>query len=510
MKIEINNQFKQALFLLEEKGKNLILTGRAGTGKSTFLDYFYENTQKQFVLLAPTGVAAVNIGGQTIHSFFRFKPGVVIEEAEKLGEKAKKSSFYKGIDLLIIDEISMVRADLLDCIDIFLKRARKSTLPFGGVQILFIGDLYQLPPVVKGEEKKVLEKIYATPYFFSAKVMEELSAEFIEFEKIYRQRDEEFINLLNSIRNKSIDETMINYLNSRVGIKAEDESFYIYLTPRNQQADEINQKNLDCLSGQTRIFQADIKGDFSEDYFPADVELKLKVGARVMFLNNDTNDRWINGSLGWVKKISDDFVKVKLDEGEMVEVEPFTWVINESYFDEKERKIKRREIGSFTQIPLSLAWAITIHKSQGKTFDKVILDIGKGIFSHGQVYVALSRCRSFTGLILKQPIKKGHIWLDRRVIKFLTNFQYQKAEEVISFEEKLALVKEAIKKKKRLQILYLKAKDEKSRRQILPKKVYQTEFNGYPYTAIDAYCFLRKEVRVFNLKRILKITVVED
>ncbi|MFN4212852.1 MAG: ATP-binding domain-containing protein, partial [Microgenomates group bacterium] len=211
-----------------------------------------------------------------------------------------------------------------------------------------------------------------------------------------------------------------------------------------------------------------------------------------------------------VPKLGRDYVEVFLDEGEVVEVEPYLWEILESFYDEKEKMIKRRRIGSFLQIPLQLAWAITIHKSQGKTFDKVIVDIGKGTFTHGQIYVALSRCRSFEGLILKKPIEKKHIWLDRRVIKFITQYQYKKSHEKMSVDDKFSLIKKAIREKKKLEIVYLKAKDEKSRRMSLPKKIYETEYNGYPYTAIEAYCFLRKEERVFNLKKILEIKIVEE
>ncbi len=508
MKIEINAQFQKALGILEH-GKNLILTGRAGTGKSTFLHYFCHKTRKQFALLAPTGVAAVNIGGQTIHSFFKFKPGVTLEEAENSGRKCQRNKLYQNLELLIIDEISMVRCDLLDCVDIFLKTARKNNSPFGGVQIFFVGDLYQLPPVATNSEMKSVSIIYETPYFFSSAVMRHLSAEFIEFEKIYRQKQQEFIDLLNGIRNNTITDEMLKRLNSRFLPDFDEEKHpdYICLVTRNIQADRLNKKNLDNLAGNPQSYIASVEGSFSPEFYPAPLNLTLKKGARVMLLNNDSKGRWINGSLGWVERLETESIRVMLDEGGRFNVEPCLWEIFESFFDEKEKIIKRRTVGSFLQIPVQLAWAITIHKSQGKTFDKVIVDIGGGTFSPGQVYVALSRCSNFEGLVLKKPIEKKHIWLDRRVVKFITQYQYQKSEQQISTEDKISLIEKAIREKRKLRIVYLKSTDEKSCRTILPERVYEAEYNGRIFTAVEAYCFLRKRERVFNLKKILEIDV---
>lgn len=510
MDIEINEKFKKVIELLES-GKSLILTGRAGTGKSTFLRYFCENTKKQFVLLAPTGVSAVNIGGQTIHSFFKFKPNVTFEEAEKIAEELSEKEIYRKIELMIIDEISMVRADLLDCIDIFLKKIRKNKNPFGGIQVLFVGDLYQLPPVIENKEENIFKKLYETPYFFSSKIMKNFSPEFIELEKIYRQKEQEFINLLNAIRNKTVTEEMIKKLNERYipNFDEEKNPDYIYLTTRNKQADEINERNLSKLPGETFIYLAEIKGNFNPEYYPTEKNLKLKKKARIMLLNNDSLSRWINGSLGWVKDLSDDYIEVTLDDGKEVIVEPYCWEINELYYDEKENAIKKRTIGSFLQLPVQLAWAITIHKSQGKTFEKAVVDIGKGVFAPGQVYVALSRCKTFDGLILKRPIEKKHIFLDKRVVKFLTEYQYKKSEEEISIEERIELIKRAIKENKKIKITYLKSTDKKTKRVIKPIKVHNTEFNGKPYIALKGYCYLRKEERIFNLKKILEIEIIE-
>jgi ATP-dependent DNA helicase PIF1 len=508
MKIEVNEAFQKAIDFINQ-GKNVFITGRAGTGKSTFLQYLCQNIKKNYVLLAPTGVAAVNIGGQTIHSFFRFKPGITVDEAEKRGKKTK-SEIYKKLALLIIDEISMVRADLFDCVDVFLRKSRQNEKPFGGVQLLLIGDLYQLPPVVKKNESG-FSSFYQSSYFFSSKVMDNLDLFLIEFEKIYRQKDEEFINILNRIRNKDLDEEILEKLNKQYQEDFDEEKYrdYIFLTTRNDQAEAINFNNLEKLPGKAYTFEAEINGEIEEELYPADVFLTLKKGARVMFLNNDSRDRWINGSLGWVVSVSKEKVVVRVDDSGVEEVEPYTWEIIENYFDEKQKKIKKKTIGYFSQYPLKLSWAITIHKSQGKTFDKVVIDIGRGSFTPGQVYVALSRCRSLSGIVLKQPIKKKHIWSDWKVRQFLTNFQYKKSEEIISFDEKLALIKKAVKNKEKLEIVYLKAKDEKSKRVILPKKIYQADFQGHSFWAVEGYCFLREEERVFNVKRIVEIRVVK-
>ena len=253
------------------------------------------------------------------------------------------------------------------------------------------------------------------------------------------------------------------------------------------------------------IFTAESDGEFERNLHPAEEILILKKGARVMFLNNDKFNRWINGSLGWVKKINKEKIIVAVDGGGEEEVEQYTWEINENYFDQEIKIIKRRTIGSFTQVPLKLSWAITIHKSQGKTFDKVVIDIGRGTFTSGQAYVALSRCRSFEGIVLKAPLKKNHIWLDWRVMQFLTNFQYKLAKKELSDEKKELLIRQAIEKKQKIEIIYLKAKDEKSKRIILPKKLQMEEYNGHDYLALTAYCFLRTGERIFNVKRIIQI-----
>jgi ATP-dependent DNA helicase PIF1 len=431
MSLEINEHFAQAINTLENTRKHVFVTGKAGTGKSTLLTYFRGTTKKNHVVLASTGAAAVNISGQTIHSFFHFTPGVTIDEAKKLGNSHKNIKLYQKLEMIVVDEVSMVRADLLDCVDIFLREVKSTGEPFGGVQMALFGDLYQLPPVVNRDEQEIFSKLYPSPYFFDADSFQRISKydefyEKIELEKIYRQSEQEFIQLLNSIRNKQVNYSHLTSLNKRIS----DEVLtgdYIYLVSTNKQADEINKQNLDKLSGEIKTYTGEIEGNFEGRSLPTEFELTLRVNSRVMFLNNDPEERWINGTLGEILGFYEDesnsnepILEVRKDDGEVVEVHPFTWTNYKSVLNEQTGKIEREAVGSYTQIPLKLAWAITIHKSQGKTFDKVIIDIGWGTFASGQVYVALSRCKTFEGIILKRPIQHKHILLDDRIKDFFS------------------------------------------------------------------------------------------
>lgn len=525
--LDFNPQFQKALDLLENSGKHIFITGRAGTGKSTLLQYFRDHTKKNIVVLAPTGVAAVNIEGQTIHSFFRFKPGVTLKEARGAAKKCEKMKIFHKLECVVIDEISMVRADLLDCVNEFLKTIRKNKLAFGGVQMIFFGDLYQLPPVVTSSDREIFRTVYASPYFFDAKVASCLlhdssSFEFLELEKIYRQSDPKFIELLNSIRNKSFTEEHIAAFNRRFipetnGNKsglcpnrssAMQNEGGICLTSTNAQADEINFLNLQKLKTKSKKYQGEIEGKFEIKDLPTDLELVLKPGARAMLLNNDRAGRWINGTLGTIVSCTENYVEVKLDNGEIYEVGHYMWEMLRFNYNVSARAIEKETVGSFTQIPLRLAWAVTIHKAQGKTFEKVTIDVGRGTFAPGQMYVALSRGTCLEGLTLKQPLKKSHVMTDWRVSKFLTNFQYAISEKSISKEDKIALIKKAIIEKNKLQITYLKAKDEKSRREILPLKVELMEFKGYEFMGVEAFCFTRGESRVFRVEKILEMKIV--
>ncbi|MFH1856330.1 MAG: AAA family ATPase [Candidatus Omnitrophota bacterium] len=513
--IDINSQFQKALDLMADTGKSVFITGKAGTGKSTLLDYYRRTAQKKLVVLAPTGVAALNVFGETIHSFFKFKPNITLRKVKKLS--TEKSKIYKSLDSIIIDEVSMLRADLLDCIDKFLRlNGKHSKQTFGGLQMIFIGDLYQLPPVVIGREKEIFKKQYNNAYFFEANALKDFPFEFVELETVYRQKDENFIELLNAIRNNSVTEEHFSMLNKRANIDlpSENSGFCICLTTTNKTAAEINKQRLDELKAKIYSYPADIMGDFQENSYPADNELNISINSQVMLLNNDTRGRWVNGSIGSLKKIKydeekeTDVIYVEFPGGDIEEVLPVTWEIFHFAYNEKNNEITTENVGSFSQYPLKLAWAVTIHKSQGKTFDKVIIDMGKGAFACGQTYVALSRCTSFDGIFLKKPIKKSDIRMDFNIVRFLTGCQYSLSERDMPLEEKMELISHAIKEKLSLEITYLKANDTKSRRVIKPFFVGERVYQDKTFTGVEAYCDKRSENRVFRVDRILEMKII--
>jgi ATP-dependent DNA helicase PIF1 len=513
--IDINPEFARAIDVMDNTDKSLFITGKAGTGKSTLLHYFCNNTKKKPVVLAPTGVAALNVKGQTIHSFFNFYVDVTPEKIAKKKTKPKNARLYKKLRTIIIDEVSMVRADLLDCIDIFLRLyGPESKKPFGGVQMVFVGDLYQLPPVVSGAEKDIFNGHYATPYFFSAHIMNHLKLEMIELEKVYRQKDEAFVGLLNRIRNNSVEPDDIEHLNSRFieGKQPEEGDFYINLTTTNKKSDEINDEHLNALKGKIHTSTAVLEGKFGKEYFPTATELQFKIGAQIMLLNNDQRKRWVNGSIGVIEAIrknedGEEYINVRLhDSDRLVSVEKFEWEVFSFSFDGEQ--IVSEPVGTFTQYPFRLAWAITIHKSQGKTFDKVVIDIGRGTFVAGQMYVALSRCTSFEGIILKTPIKPQNIRTDYRIFKFLTGYQYKKAAEEFSQQDKITLLEKAIHNKEKLTMTYLKANDTKSTRVIMPLTVGEEDYRGKKFPGLRAFCTKHNEERMFHVGRILKLEKV--
>lgn len=422
--IELNEKFSTAFKLLEETNKNVFITGCAGTGKSTFLKYFRKTTNKNIVVLAPTGVAAINVQGQTIHSFFYFKPDVTSDSVSLIKLRKQKRELFKQIDLIIIDEISMVRSDLLDCIDAFLQlHGRYEGVAFGGVQMVFIGDLYQLPPVVTSFERNIFRDVYASPYFFDAKAFSLLNMRTVELDQIYRQEESEFIDILSAIRNKSITKGQLHTLNQRClpNFVPGKNDLYIYLTPTNAQADEINRRKLSELPGDLFSSEGTVTGAFEQKNLPTHLKLELKVGAQLMLLNNDPEGRWMNGTVASLVGIDREelSITIELEDKRRFDIVPFTWEMFRFTYNETIGSLESETVGSFTQFPLRLAWAVTIHKSQGKTFSKMILDIGAGSFSHGQTYVALSRCTTFKGLVLKKPILYQHILLDHRVVDFM-------------------------------------------------------------------------------------------
>ena len=422
--IDLNDQFQRALEMMEHSSKNLFITGRVGTGISTLLEYFRNITNKKVAVLAPTGVAALNVHGQTIHSFFGFKPDITLEKVRKRRSNPTIPSVYQKLDMIIIDEVSMVRADLLDCVDKFLRlNGPKIDAPFGGLQMIFIGDLYQLPPVINNTERESYKSVYMTPYFYGARVFNSFKMELIELKKVYRQQDSNFIHILNAIRNNSVEDEDLESLNRRYlpDFEPVPGDFYIYLTTTNAMARQINDSELAKLETEAYTFTAEIEGKFGNEYMPTAVELQVKVGAQIMMLNNDVAGRWVNGSVGKITaimpRVSEVIIEAELGEGEIVEVKPFTWKIYRFFVDGG--GLQSEAMGSFTQYPLMLAWAVTIHKSQGKTFEKVIVDMGRGAFACGQTYVALSRCTSLEGIVLKKPIFKRHIITDDGIEDFL-------------------------------------------------------------------------------------------
>ncbi len=515
-KIELNQQFVAALELMNDSTTNVFITGKAGTGKSTLLTYFREHTKLQVTVLAPTGVAAVNVRGQTIHSFFGFKPDITVETVQRDYKHRNKKGLFKKLEAIVIDEISVVRADLLDCVDTLLKMHGKNPgVAFGGVKMIFIGDLYQLPPVVTGEERALFRSYYPSPYFFDAKVMVESTFVMLELEKIYRQKDDAFIRLLNGVRNRSISEADMMVLNARhlPEFEPPEDDFYIHLTTTNALAEAENQRQLNKLAGKLHLFEGEITGKFEMKSLPTAMNLEMKIGAQVMLVNNDREGKWVNGTVGKIVDIAFDeemeaeVVWVEVAGGEIVEVVPHTWEMFKFFYNEKANKLDTETVGSFTQYPLILAWAVTIHKSQGKTFDKVIIDWGGGTFAHGQSYVALSRCRSLEGIVLKKPFLARHILMDWRVVKWLTGFQYKQADKRMSFEDKLELIRRAIETGQVVDMVYLKANDEKSRRKVRPEFVGEMEYNGVTYLGMEGYCMVRQDARVFRVDRILELKV---
>jgi ATP-dependent DNA helicase PIF1 len=418
--LELSDDFKYALDQIEKGGKSIFITGRAGTGKSTLLQLFRNTTHKKTVVLAPTGIAALNVKGQTIHSFFGFPPKPLSRKDIK---RRRNRKLYKNLEVLIIDEISMVRADLLDNIDYFLQINRDIPQPFGGVQVVFFGDLFQLPPVVRsGPEAMLFQTLYDSPYFFSAKVFDYFEMEKLELQKVYRQDNRHFLRLLDAIRLNQLDYDDLEDLNDRYLPDFESEEFYITLSARNAKVDQINTRALNQIPFPEQAYLATITGDFNPRLYPTEAALKLKLSAQVMFIKNDPQKQFVNGTIGMVEKLENDSVTVRIEEDgnrRYVELERFEWeIMKYKESTEHPNKIDTETIGTFKQFPLKLAWAVTIHKAQGKTFDKVIIDLGKGAFEHGQTYVALSRCRTLEGVVLRQPLRPRDVMVDDKIVTY--------------------------------------------------------------------------------------------
>ena len=420
-KIEMLNRFVQ------NTDVHIFLTGKAGTGKTTFLRNLAANTYKRMVIVAPTGVAAINAGGVTIHSFFQLPFGPIVPDGQSLSLVSNKISktklkIMRSLDLLVIDEISMVRADLLDAVDAVLRKVRRSSDAFGGVQLLMIGDIQQLAPVARQNEWELLQPYYKSVYFFDSHVLRNNPYICVELNHIYRQNDEDFIGILNQVRNNKLDKKSADLLNQRFipDFNPKDKDGYITLTTHNSQADEINEQKLKEIKSKTLTFEAEINGIFPENAYPTKEVLELKVGAQVMFVKNDPSPakEYYNGRIGKIISYNKDEGLVVQCDNDIINVTPVQWQNFEYTLNEKTNEIEEKEIGSFTQIPLRTAWAITIHKSQGLTFDKVILN-AEMAFTHGQVYVALSRCTSLKGLVLKSKIQNNVLFNDNTINAFV-------------------------------------------------------------------------------------------
>ena len=431
---------QDAIRIIQNTHQTLFLTGKAGTGKSTFLRYIAQTTKKKYIVLAPTGIAAINAGGSTLHSFFKlpFHP-LLPNDTRYTQRKLKDTLKYNGekrkilreVELIIIDEISMVRADIIDFIDKVLRvYSRNIYQPFGGKQLLLVGDMYQLEPVLKEDERQLLKPYYPSTFFFDALVFKEMKLVSIELQKVYRQTDPTFINILDSIRTTSVSIDQLSTLNKQVGkaIANDKNKLAITLSGKRDTVDHINEQELSRLPGKPITLYGHIEGDFPESNLPTPTELYLKVGAQVLFIKNDKEKRWVNGTLGTIVSFSKEeptIIVVRTEKGEEVNVEQEIWSNVIYSYNEKEQKIEEQEIGVYQQYPLKLAWAITIHKSQGLTFNNVNIDLTGGVFAGGQTYVALSRCTSLEGISLKYPIRKEDVFIRSEIVQFAQRYNNQ-------------------------------------------------------------------------------------
>ena len=440
-----NKEFQDALSLIQYTRQSVFLTGKAGTGKSTFLRYICDNTKKKHVVLAPTGIAAINAGGSTLHSFFKLPFHPLLPDDPNFSlQRGRIHEFFKytkphrklleELELVIIDEISMVRADIIDAVDRILRvYSRNLREPFGGKQLLLVGDVFQLEPVVKGDEREILNRFYPTPYFFSARVFNQIDLVSIELQKVYRQTDPVFVSVLDHIRNNTVGAADLQLLNTRYGARIEqsEANMYITLATRRDNVDYINDKKLAELPGDPVTFYGEINGDFPESSLPTSKELVLKPGSQIIFIKNDFDRRWVNGTIGIISGFDpiEETLYVITDDGKECDVKRESWRNIRYKYNENKKQIEEEELGTFTQFPVRLAWAITVHKSQGLTFSRVAIDFTGGVFAGGQAYVALSRCTSLEGIQLKKPISRADVFVRPEIAGFAERFNNRQAIE---------------------------------------------------------------------------------
>lgn len=429
-KVELGEEQKKVFDFLEWSMKSCFIHGKAGVGKSELIRYFIENTTKDVIVVGYTGVAALNIGGRTLHSFFQLPLGFQNTTDDDIKSISKKNrDIIKNADTLIIDEVSMVCPDILEIINLKCQYIRKSFLPFGGLQLILVGDLFQIPPVIDKKLYHCYDDIYKGTMFYNSPTIKSLELNIFELEHIYRQENRDFIGILNNIRVGKIDKTTLDKINTRVLTPPKD-TIYITLATTNDIVDKINDTKLAEIESKEYIYNAVITGKMNENSYPTSSELRLKVGAQIMMVKNDPKYRWYNGSLGIITELSENYIKVRLDSGEY-SIGTVEWKNYDFVYNEENRIIEREEIGKFEQFPVKIAWAVTIHKSQGKTFDNVLIDFGIGAFDYGQVYVALSRCRSLDGIYLKKPLKRSDIKVNQDVIEYIKNADVMKANDIV-------------------------------------------------------------------------------